>query len=37
LLYEFNSIQKLFGCLSTQWGVAHDMGKVVDQWATLCR
>jgi hypothetical protein len=37
LLYEFNSIQTLFGCLSTQWGVAHDMGKVVDQWAALCR
>lgn len=37
LLYEFNSIQKLFGCLSTQWGVSHDMGKVVDQWAALCR
>lgn len=37
LLYEFNSIQKLFGCLSTQWGVAHDMGEVVDHWASLCR
>lgn len=37
LLYEFNSVQKLFGCLSTQWGVAHDMGKVVGQCTTFCR
>jgi hypothetical protein len=36
LLYEFNSMQKLFGCLSTQWGVAIDMAKVVDRWIALC-
>jgi hypothetical protein len=36
LLYESNSMQKLFGCLSTQWGVAIDMAKVVDQWVALC-
>lgn len=36
LLYEFNSMQKLFGCLSTQWGVAIDMAKVVDRWMEAC-
>lgn len=36
LLYEFNSIQKLFGCLSTQWGVSSDMEEVVSQWISLC-
>ena len=36
LLYEFNSIQKLFGCLNTQWGIAGDMEKVIDKWITLC-
>jgi hypothetical protein len=36
LLYESNSMQKLFSCLSTQWGVAINMAKVVDQWVALC-
>jgi len=36
LLYEFNSMQKLFGCLKTQWGMAGDMEEVVDNWITLC-
>lgn len=36
LLYELNSMQKLFRCLSSQWGVAHDMESVVSQWITLC-
>lgn len=36
LLYEFNSIQKLFGCLNTQWGIAGDMESVIDDWITLC-
>ena len=35
LAYEFNSMQKLFGCLATQWGVAAQMGEVVRQWAAL--
>jgi hypothetical protein len=37
LLYELNSIQKLFRCLSSQWGVAFDMENVVDQWIKVCR
>lgn len=36
LLYELNSMQKLFRCLCSQWGVAHDMEEIVDQWITLC-
>ncbi|KAF2403453.1 hypothetical protein EJ06DRAFT_579488 [Trichodelitschia bisporula] len=36
LLYEFNSMQKLFGCLKTQWGVASDMQDVIDQWIMMC-
>jgi len=36
LLYELNSMQKLFRCLFSQWGVAHDMESVVDQWIALC-
>lgn len=36
LLYEFNSMQKLFGCLKTQWGIAGDMEQVIDSWITLC-
>lgn len=36
LLYEFNSMQKLFRCLSTQWGVAFDMELVVDKWNSVC-
>ena len=35
LAYEFNSMQKLFDCLTTQWGVATQMGEVVRQWAAL--
>jgi hypothetical protein len=37
LLYELNSIQKLFRCLSSQWGIAFDMEEVVDQWIKVCR
>ncbi|KXG54204.1 Transcription factor [Penicillium griseofulvum] len=36
LLYELNSMQKLFRCLSSQWGVAHDMEDIVSQWIQLC-
>jgi hypothetical protein len=36
LLYELNSIQKLFRCLSSQWGIAHDMEDIVAQWIQLC-
>lgn len=36
LLYELNSMQKLFRCLCSQWGVAYDMEDVVDQWISLC-
>lgn len=36
LLYELNSMQKLFRCLCSQWGIAHDMEEIVDQWITLC-
>ncbi|KAJ5194257.1 hypothetical protein N7491_001593 [Penicillium cf. griseofulvum] len=36
LLYELNSMQKLFRCLSSQWGVAHDMEDIVAQWIKLC-
>ncbi|KAL4782489.1 hypothetical protein BJX76DRAFT_288760 [Aspergillus varians] len=36
LLYEMNSMQKLFRCLISQWGVAHDMEEIVNQWITLC-
>lgn len=36
LLYELNSMQKLFRCLSSQWGIAYDMEEVIDQWMSLC-
>lgn len=36
MLYELNSIQKLFRCLCSQWGIAFDMEEVIDQWITLC-
>jgi hypothetical protein len=36
LLYELNSMQKLFRCLSSQWGIAHDMEDIMDRWITLC-
>ncbi|KAL2868718.1 C2H2 type zinc finger domain protein [Aspergillus lucknowensis] len=36
LLYEMNSMQKLFRCLISQWGIAHDMEEIVSQWITLC-
>lgn len=36
LLYELNSMQKLFRCLSSQWGIAFDMEDVIDQWISLC-
>jgi hypothetical protein len=37
LLYQLNSIQKLFRCLYSQWGIAFDMEAVVDQWIRVCR
>ena len=37
LLYDLNSIEKLFRCLSSQWGIASDMEEVVDQWIKACR
>lgn len=36
LLYEMNSMQKLFRCLISQWGIAHDMEEIVDKWIRLC-
>jgi len=36
LLYELNSMQKLFRCLISQWGVACDMESVIEQWISLC-
>ncbi|KAJ5887579.1 hypothetical protein N7495_007620, partial [Penicillium taxi] len=36
LLYELNSVQKLFSCLASQWGIAHHMGDIVAQWIQLC-
>jgi hypothetical protein len=36
LLYELNSIHKLFRCLYAQWGIAFDMESVVEQWISLC-
>ena len=36
LLYELNSMQKLFRCLFSQWGLAYDMEAIIDQWITLC-
>lgn len=36
LLYELNSMQKLFRCLSSQWGIAHDMEEIIAQWIQLC-
>lgn len=36
LLYELNSLQKLFRCLCSQWGIAFDMEDVMDQWIALC-
>ena len=36
VLYELNSMQKLFRCLISQWGIAHDMESVVDRWIALC-
>jgi hypothetical protein len=36
LLYELNSMQKLFRCLNSQWGVSFDMESVMDQWIGLC-
>ncbi|KAL2853032.1 C2H2 type zinc finger domain protein [Aspergillus pseudodeflectus] len=36
LLYEMNSMQKLFRCLISQWGIAHDMEEIVNEWITLC-
>ena len=36
LLYELNSMQKLFRCLSSQWGIAYDMEEIMDQWITVC-
>lgn len=36
LLYELNSMQKLFRCLLSQWGIAHDMGDIIAQWIEMC-
>lgn len=36
LLYELNSMSKLFRCLCSQWGIARDQAEVVDQLITLC-
>lgn len=36
LMYELNSMQKLFRCLTSQWGISIDMEVVMDQWIGLC-
>ncbi|RFU27123.1 hypothetical protein B7463_g9215, partial [Scytalidium lignicola] len=36
LLYELNSMQKLFRCLSAQWGISFEMEEVMDKWIGLC-
>ncbi|CAI7649722.1 unnamed protein product [Penicillium pancosmium] len=36
LLYELNSMQKLFRCLSSQWGIARDMEEIIAQWIQIC-
>ena len=36
MVYELNSIHKLMGYLKTQWGIAHDMENVIEQWVSLC-
>ncbi|KAI4728363.1 C2H2 type zinc finger domain protein [Aureobasidium sp. EXF-10728] len=36
LLYELNSMQKLFRCLSSQWGLAYDMESLLNSWISLC-
>lgn len=36
LLYELNSMQKLFRCLNSQWGISYDMESVIDQRIALC-
>ena len=36
LVYEFNAVHKLFGCLATQWGVSKDMERITQQWIALC-
>lgn len=36
LLYELNSMQKLFRCLYSQWGIAYDMADIIDKWHVLC-
>ncbi|KAK5800154.1 hypothetical protein VI817_002366 [Penicillium citrinum] len=36
LLYELNSMQKLFRCLSSQWGIARDMDEIVARWIQIC-
>ncbi|PGH27557.1 hypothetical protein AJ80_00798 [Polytolypa hystricis UAMH7299] len=36
VLYELNSMQKLFRCLHSQWGISYDMENVIDQWINLC-
>lgn len=35
LMYELNSMQKLFRCLSSQWGVANEMEQVIDRWISM--
>ena len=37
LAYEFNSTEKLFDSLATQWGVSAQMGVVIRQWTALSR
>jgi hypothetical protein len=36
LLYELNSMQKLFRCLSSQWGIARDMEEIIAKWIQIC-
>jgi hypothetical protein len=36
LFYELNSVRKLLQFISSQWGVASDMGSIVEQWIELC-
>jgi hypothetical protein len=36
LLYEINSVRKLFRYISLQWGVAQEMKVMMDDWIALC-
>jgi hypothetical protein len=36
LFYDINSVRKLLGFISAQWGVAHEMKFLLDEWIAQC-